>query len=49
MFWALFEGIVAPRLGIDREQSGLRAQLGLIADHTLYGAVVSASPWPYAD
>lgn len=48
-FWAVFEAAIAPRLGIDRGQQGLGEQLALLVDHTLYGVVVGASPWPHAD
>ena len=48
-FWAVFEATIAPKLGVDRGRQGLGEQLALLVDHTLYGMVVGASRWPYAD
>jgi hypothetical protein len=48
-FWTVFEAAIAPVLGVDRGRQGLREQLALLIDHTLYGVVVGASPWPHAD
>jgi hypothetical protein len=49
VFWAVFEAGIAPLLGMHKSRAGLSEQLGLLADHTLYGMVVASSPWPHAD
>ncbi|MEE6263869.1 hypothetical protein [Plantactinospora sonchi] len=48
-FWLAFEVGIAPLLGIGERRHGSKEQLGLLADHLLYGVVVAASPWPLAD
>jgi hypothetical protein len=50
VFWTIFEIGIAPVLGIaeDRRHGALE-RLALLTDHTLYGTVVAASPWPHHD
>lgn len=36
-------------MGIGRKYEGTAQHAALLADHLLYGAVVAASRWPYAD
>lgn len=48
LFWVAFEGAIAPLLR-DTTWEGIPTKLALLADHTLYGMVVAASPWPHAD
>ncbi|MGW4465931.1 DUF6789 family protein [Micromonospora sp. NPDC004704] len=49
VFWAVFEAVAAPKLGIGRNRRVLREQAALLVDHTLYGVVIGSSPWPNAD
>ncbi|WP_329102798.1 hypothetical protein OG792_24895 [Micromonospora sp. NBC_01699] len=49
VFWAAFETLAAPKLGIDRKPQRLGEMAALLVDHTLYGVVVGSSPWPNAD
>ncbi|MDG4790273.1 hypothetical protein O7626_30870 [Micromonospora sp. WMMD1102] len=49
VFWAMFEGALAPLLGIDERRHGALESSALLADHLLYGIVVAASPWPLGD
>ncbi|MDG4827759.1 hypothetical protein O7627_00380 [Solwaraspora sp. WMMD1047] len=49
LFWAGFEAVLAPALGINRRYESTDQHVALLADHVLYGAVVAASRWPYAD
>jgi hypothetical protein len=49
LFWALFEAVIAPVLGIAEKHDGVRDRLALLGDHLLYGTVVTASPWLHAD
>ncbi|SDJ37096.1 hypothetical protein [Nonomuraea jiangxiensis] len=48
-FWAFFEAVVAPTLGLPRRHHTTPERLALLADHVLYGIVVGASPWPHQD
>jgi hypothetical protein len=42
--WAVFEAVLAPRLGLPRaQQSRLAERLVLAADHALYGAIVATA------
>jgi hypothetical protein len=42
--WAVFEAVLAPRLGLPRAQQPRRAErLALAADHALYGTIVAAA------
>ncbi|MEV0379267.1 hypothetical protein [Nonomuraea sp. NPDC050643] len=45
--WALFEGALAPALGLPHRRGSAAERLALLADHVLYGVVVAASPWPH--
>lgn len=42
--WVLFEGVVAPLLGVDRRDRGKAERLAIAADHALYGAIVANRP-----
>lgn len=48
-FWGIFQGLIRPALGIHASHQQARQRLAILADHTLYGAVVAASPFPYRD
>ncbi|MEV4758602.1 hypothetical protein AB0J86_26345 [Micromonospora sp. NPDC049559] len=48
-FWALYEAVLAPALGLEEHRKDVRQQAAVLADHLLYGAVVASSPWPHAD
>jgi hypothetical protein len=48
-FWGIFQAVIRPALGLDSGHRQPRQRLALLADHTLYGAVVAASPFPYRD
>ncbi|HEX4812802.1 MAG TPA: hypothetical protein VFV66_08625 [Nonomuraea sp.] len=49
LFWAGFEAVIAPALGLPRKPETGVERLALLADHLLYGAMVAASPWPHQD
>ncbi|MFB9234423.1 hypothetical protein ACFFWC_02545 [Plantactinospora siamensis] len=44
LFWAGFQALLAPALGIHREHHGTAPQLAELADHILYGTVVGVVP-----
>jgi hypothetical protein len=48
-FWAVFETVIAPALGLPRRSKTTPERLALLADHVLYGIVVGASPWPHQE
>jgi hypothetical protein len=49
VFWGIFQVVLIPVLGLSSSHRETRQQVALLADHTLYGAVVAASPFPYRD
>lgn len=45
LFWALFEVVIAPPLGLADRRHKIAGRVALLADHVLYGSVLAAAPW----